>query len=1057
MNEKEFLAYKIPILIKEGYDKKRASAIAYSMFKRGEHKQQGGTTQQPQQKLAPQRPIKFIQPVSTEGWRDNGHLPPGDYQKVYYVDPRQAKVENQDYEYLNSSGYDELQRMNNYRIYMEQLRNKNNTPTINKGQAIASEDMQQGGINFNPNYSLTQEPYQYKSIFSDLNATHQLPQYNFNGFQYDPNAVNTAPISAPQIVPDRNPLAADVGSGVNTYTPPQTNANYNPYAGVTLEQSFRMFGQGLGENDPSKIALGGGLSALKLARVGLGGYASGKENKRVQDEYYNNLFKDNRLSTNLQQGGNYINPPMTILPPFQKAIDDQFAKNASSVGASNLNQLSEQIKNEQFGNNMVLVGQSNLPKNQFANNMVNTGKSNIDIFNRFTPIQPVNYLQPMGLEQNRNYQQGGEISNAEVMTGKYTVENPNGGNVTIERGEFVKDNQTGNITEAVGNDHKNGGIKTNLEDAKVLSNFTKIGAKNAKELKERYNLSLKKDDTFADAMKKLNKQLGVNELIEEQAKAIEDLGKNETVKDETTKRLNEGVLKKEVEEYQNKLEELKGAQNFAFEDIFARQESKPKKGNGELINPDGSPMKVNDQEETAQQGGYILELATKHGISPERAMELYQQGGEVQTQQEEQGEISPEQIIQAFAQATQQDPQEIVNQLQQMSPEEQQQVLMQMMQQLQGGESQMQQGGEINPYLQNSTLITDFANAPKTINTLPYTPIDVNPNEIWKGENYNKVWKPLVDQSLANPEQAKKIDEWLKSNKSTFSPNIQKQLEGLSGEKRIEKIKQLATDTKPGLFHNAVLDAIKATSPQTQTEARPEYNQGQVVTNEQAVAPDNTQAFMPYITPPSSRQGVILETAQAPQYERVKRSYEAGQAALENQLATREAQIAASGLAPQIQQALIANESANIANAQNENIARVEQFNAQNQQDVANRQADANFKANLFNIGQRDVYFNRNTAAIDNYELAQKQYNDTFNRLGMQYQQDMFNKSLVNSTASNYRINSDGSITFLPPTTSFVPADNTAYYAWYDKLTPQQQVEETKRRTAESVARYRKS
>jgi len=73
------------------------------------------------QTQAPQRPIKYIQPVSTEGYRDNNKLPPGDYQKVYYVDPRNAKVENQDYEYLNTSGYDTLKRMNNYRIYMENL------------------------------------------------------------------------------------------------------------------------------------------------------------------------------------------------------------------------------------------------------------------------------------------------------------------------------------------------------------------------------------------------------------------------------------------------------------------------------------------------------------------------------------------------------------------------------------------------------------------------------------------------------------------------------------------------------------------------------------------------------------------------------------------------------------------------------------------------------------------------------------------------------------------------------------------------------------------------
>lgn len=76
---------------------------------------------------APQRPIKYIQKVSTEGNRDNNRLAPGDYQKVYYTDPRNAKVENQDYEYLTDAGYDELKRMNNYRVYMEGLNKPKNT------------------------------------------------------------------------------------------------------------------------------------------------------------------------------------------------------------------------------------------------------------------------------------------------------------------------------------------------------------------------------------------------------------------------------------------------------------------------------------------------------------------------------------------------------------------------------------------------------------------------------------------------------------------------------------------------------------------------------------------------------------------------------------------------------------------------------------------------------------------------------------------------------------------------------------------------------------------
>ena len=66
----------------------------------------------------------------------------------------------------------------------------------------------------------------------------------------------------------------------------------------------------------------------------------------------------------------------------------------------------------------------------------------------------------------------------------------------------------------------------------------------------------------------------------------------------------------------------------------------------------------------------------------------YQDGGQQQP--------SPEQIVQAFAEATQQDPQTILAQLQGLSPEEQQAALGQMYQQLQGQnqEQSFQEGGE---------------------------------------------------------------------------------------------------------------------------------------------------------------------------------------------------------------------------------------------------------------------------------------------------------------------------------------------------------------------------
>jgi hypothetical protein len=104
----------------------------------------------------------------------------------------------------------------------------------------------------------------------------------------------------------------------------------------------------------------------------------------------------------------------------------------------------------------------------------------------------------------------------------------------------------------------------------------------------------------------------------------------------------------------------------------------------------------------------------------------------------------------------------------------------------------------------------DFAVKPSSVNMLPFTPQDQSTYAPWKPENYDKQWKPMAQQAMMNPEGAKAIDEYMtgliKSN--TFGPNVAAKLEGLTGQARYDKILELATDGKPGLFHNAFLQAI---------------------------------------------------------------------------------------------------------------------------------------------------------------------------------------------------------------------------------------------------------
>ena len=362
----------------------------------------------------------------------------------------------------------------------------------------------------------------------------------------------------------------------------------NSYGGIGLEDSLAYTGQAFGNKEYGKGAMGAGLSLLKGSRNFLTGYASGKENNRVKNEYM-----DKRFNTD---------------PNFKA------------------------------------------------------------------------------------FQQGG-LKNSEFLTGQFVADEGQG-NVNVENKEFIKRADTGNVQQVVGEPHvKNGkiadGVDVNLNQGdKVLSTYVKIPPKDVKELKQRYDISLRKGATFADAQKAFDKKIGITKLTDELAEYIEKIGKNDSVEDATTKRLNEIALTQKTNKVQEKLTTLKNPQSMVFEDLFSRQEVIPKKGKpGEILDKNGKPIEEKEEEDTAQQGG-IAELAKKHGISIERANELVQmqEGGE-------QGQDQMQQVFEAIAQMLQQgmQPEEVAQQLVQMGvPQEQVEELINQV--MQGGMAQ--QGGE---------------------------------------------------------------------------------------------------------------------------------------------------------------------------------------------------------------------------------------------------------------------------------------------------------------------------------------------------------------------------
>lgn len=212
-------------------------------------------------------------------------------------------------------------------------------------------------------------------------------------------------------------------------------------------------------------------------------------------------------------------------------------------------------------------------------------------------------------------QEGGEVSNAAVATGAYVVPSGGQGNVELEKNEMVQIQQTGDIQKVVGDTHENGGVKTQLPPSKVLSDHTKVGAKNAKYFREELDLKVKATDTFASVMDKYNTKIGWNDLIEQEEKTIEEIGNQEQSSiPQDTRDINLNYLSTKLQDLNTEKETAKGIQDEAFSKIFDKQEMIPKKG---------------QQEEKMQEGGMydpnIIALSQAYGVEPDRVLELMNQ------------------------------------------------------------------------------------------------------------------------------------------------------------------------------------------------------------------------------------------------------------------------------------------------------------------------------------------------------------------------------------------------------------------------------------------------
>jgi hypothetical protein len=444
---------------------------------------------------------------------------------------------------------------------------------------------------------------------------------------------------------------------------------YNPYGGMGLDQSLFYAGQGFGAKDPLKATVGTGLSLFKGARGFLSGYSSAKASKEAAENSYEQQFRPNTNPIYMQEGGQFFGQE-TMFPirKIEPSTDEQ-----GVVGYTYYQgKLPTDAGYDPSLHKLFFTKEEHISKQKPGSEQLY--ESNL-----------INYLNKTNGKVNiRVKQEGGSIDKAEAMTGAFLTETNEAPTVELEKDEFTLNSQTGEIQKVVGEKHTNGGVKADLPaGSQVLSNYTKVGAKTAKELKDMFDISIKPKDTFAKVMDKIDAKIGYKETIEEETEYLKTLEKQQSLDtNDVTKKLNEQHLAKELKENEDKKAELENKRIESFQTLFQEQESRPKKGNGmEVLKKEGG--NVYDPN--------ILNLAKQYNLSPDRVMELMQEGGQIQAQQPDQMQQVTQMIMDSLQQGV--SPEEVAQQLVQMGiPSEQvMQLIQAVAQQMQGQSPQEEQ------------------------------------------------------------------------------------------------------------------------------------------------------------------------------------------------------------------------------------------------------------------------------------------------------------------------------------------------------------------------------
>lgn len=810
----------------------------------------------------------------------------------------------------------------------------------------------------NPSNNGTYNPYgkvDYSSQFSN--------SYNPDYYNSSLGGVNNQSLNVPNSI--NNPIFSVNNGYSQGLIRPESNQLPTSNSGIISQPNdgnpiFSVndgYSQGLIRND-SDMSLGAKVDSMLNSKNGDSGNTNNADNTTNIDKESNTNGKNTLSDVNPYGDFGMENSAMLLGASIK-------SKNALGIAGGAGKLLMQGLRNAVSGYAGVKKAQDVSNEAKERDRLARASSSE---------YSPVSYAQKGGLIPN----------DSKLMTGNFldgNNEHPNP-NVEVERGEYLQ-TADGNTMEVLGKKHSEGGELVELPpDTAVVSDYLKVGAKNATYFKKNFGINVSAGSTYATVLDRYKQKIGLTDLLDKETKLINKIKDQEGVGFESTRNINLQTLSEKVNELKPSKAEMEDKFNSFTAFVFDKQEK--------------DKEKEKSKTDFMQDGGQVDASAP-------------QGGGE-------QGEM--EQLITAYAQAKGVDPTEIISALQQSDPQQQKEMLSQMA-------SELQSGGEAsngaNQESQVEEIISKYAqltgeDASKIIEYLSQMSEEQAQQAISKMAQAVKESSQQgggAPQGGGNPSEgdASQIIQAYAQAKGVDPTQISQSLQQASPDEQKQALTQMVSELNStsqetpmakdgGSVGNGSLDDATVARGEKMLSDTNKFKQNSSLGNNAILGLPSQENLKPVYFQNA------LRTLSASDATPIKMSAVDNLVELNKQYQNASNVSVASN--PYASGALLANLQSQINTSSNQAQGNVNLANMQNEQAINNSNVDRQFKVDSGNIAMADAYGKDQAIGQDHYANEWVNYIDNNNRRQVANYNLQRLANSANAISPNFKIGSNG-------------------------------------------------